>query len=166
MRHFMHLAAWAAGSFVVTIALLRPATLDAVSPPPAPGPGVSSAKIVSNGVELSLLFEGNSSAAMPIVIKPNSQLTLQLVAKNTAGQSVDLHPMILIHTTRTTSFISRVLPMPTLAWQHDEPITLGANETQTINLSPPLHLLEGTSETIELRCGSTSIRPLMLVVKS
>ena len=166
MRYFSQLAAWAMGSFLLCMALLSPATLDAVSPTSQPAPGLAAAKIVNNGVELSISYEGTSASAGPISIKQGSSLPLELLAKNTTDQSIELQPTISIMGREVVSTRSRVMPMPQLVWQQRQPITLAAGETRTVSISPSVTLTTGKILSIQLQSGSTSIQPLTFTVKS
>jgi hypothetical protein len=166
MQYPAQIAAWTAGSFLISMALLLPAKLDAVGPTTVPSAGLESAKITDHGAELSLLFDGRSTSAIPLMIKPGASMPLEFVAKNPTDQSVDLHAMIAIDTKRAPSPMSRTVSMPTQIWQQEETLTLLPGETKTISLSPAVHLTEGNIAMIQLSSGVHFIQPFTMTVKS
>ena len=158
----LKLAACAAGSFVMSVAILSPPRLDATSPSTMPvTPIVDAAALKIDGIELSVRYIGSSTSERAIMVETGTPLEMELVAQNTADHAGNVPVSISMSGTDASNPLSRVIRYKEL-WRHDETIALAPGESRTIELPTGIKIANGQSMMINLTSGKEAVSALHL----
>ena len=102
--------AWATATFVMTLAVFMPGSLDAVSS--AVKPEITHPKLTVKGVEFALSLAGGETA-----VKAGDQPTVEIDVVNPTENVVDLKVDLRMTAVSPMSEDSRSMPMPTEVWK-------------------------------------------------
>lgn len=122
-RSILIATTWAGGAFALGLAGLLPVPLGAADPSGQLKQVIETPTLTAGGSELS--------------VRHGADGVMELVAKNTSGQTSSVNCTVLVQTTAPTSPMARVMPRPKTHWQKELLISLAPDETKVIALDMP-----------------------------
>ena len=167
-RNLLIGAASAAGAFAVALAVLAPATLNATEPVRLINvmEAIPNTPLVVDGVEINLRYVVDSQPADVMKLDPDAPVKVNLIARNSSDESVELEATITIWQRTLASPRSRILPIASEVWKQSKAIALPAGETHTIVIAPDVKAKKGTMLAVEVSFGGKESRSLRFSIPS
>lgn len=127
----------ALGTFVLTLALVLPTTLDAVSQPPATTPitAIPIPKLNINGIELTVKSAGPTTAPSKDGLAATEPIHLIVQARNVSLSPASADFTVQVTASSPESFASRTMSTPTEIWKTSDSIALDTGETKTVSIT-------------------------------
>ena len=155
-RDLLSMAAVAAGTFGLAVAVFLPRGLDAGEQTPKLAAQIERPKLVVNGCELSISRgEGLEAGAKP---------TFELVASNPTEQSASVEVSIGLTSAKPSSPLSRVPSRPSSLWQESRIIALAPGEQATFELASTAALPSEGEISVDLASGKQAISAMRFSV--
>ncbi len=142
--------AWATATFVMTLAVFMPGSLDAVSS--AVKPEITHPKLTVKGVELTLSLAGGETA-----VKAGDQPTVEIDVVNPTENVVDLKVDLRMTAVSPMSEDSRSMPMPTEVWKDQRPLELEPFQAIVVNIPTGTKIPAGKYVAITMTCEKRAV---------
>ena len=152
-RYFLTVAACAAATCVLTVAVFLPRELGAIDQNKL-DPTIATPKLVVNGVELTLKSAGNGDGA---ALAAGQKPALEIHAVNNTSDPASIQCAVAISYFQRGSEMSRMPMMPRNVWQSSRTIAVGPRQTVTVPLDVDKPLPAGGNIIVTLGSGKESI---------
>lgn len=143
-QDLLQTTAVAMGTAILTVAAFLAAPLDAGNETNPIDATIPNPKLVSQGVEFTVAPVDGCG------LKAGDQPEFELRAVNTSDTSSTVTIHLAMTGSAPVSPMSRMMPMPSLLWQHESTLTLRANESRSVPLVTKTDLPANTVVSVAL----------------
>ncbi len=143
----------ALGTAALTVASFWTRPIDAGTDPEGPAVTIVQPTLATRGLELSVSYPGKER------IKAGDRPHFELKAVNTTSEMKAAKVCVAITATAPVSMLARTIPMPTVVWQREEPLTLKPNETLQIPLAIMTGMPANQAMSVQLSEGEAAALP-------
>lgn len=140
----------ALAAFFLTLAVFWPYGVDAVDPGESAKPLVKIPTLASHGCELSV-------SVVAVNYKAGESPACELKVRNTSAAAASFTATVTLSLTSFPDGMSRIGPMPRLAWKSECQVALAAGEEKTFPLATNIKLNAGQSGIFTLSVEGQSI---------
>ncbi len=144
-KDLLTIATAALGTATLTVVAFWAGPTDAGNDADAPPPKIPKARLVSNGIELSLAPAGGRS------FKAGDQPEFELTALNPTPQAATAAIAVGLSASSPADPLSRTIRLPSVLWRQDQSLTLSPGETKTLTLSAHTNLPPNSVISVSLR---------------
>ena len=161
-RDVMTAGIWAAGTMMLALGLLYPVRMLAVDTPKPLEAENARPKLVVDGVELSVVMEGQKGASEMLKAGPSPALCL--LASNPTDKAVELKCRVSLSMSPPVELWTRVALAQKEIWHSEQLLTLKAGESKTVKLETDADLVAGSNGSVHLQAGKQQIVAMNVAV--
>lgn len=148
-RELFTVAAWAVASAGVSLAMFTPVPVGALDENQRLVAKVATPTLNVDGCQLQLRPAGDGATSQ--------QPTFELVATNPTQRNVAVNYTVTVTGARPSSPMSRMMPVPSTLWQHEDSLYVKAGETRTVELASAAALPGAMDIRVLLSAGNQTV---------